>query len=99
MNQPIRNWTAQRVWIIGASSGIGAALAAALVQRGDLVAVSARRADALAALAAGREEARVRQAVPGVLPGRPAEVEVVDQKRGAPIVGQRENGAVRRDDL
>ena len=59
MNQPIRNWKGQRVWIIGASSGIGAALAAALLQRGALVAVSARRADALRALAAGREAARV----------------------------------------
>jgi short-subunit dehydrogenase len=59
VNQPIRNWKGQRVWIIGASSGIGAALAAALLQRGALVAVSARRADALRALAAGREAARV----------------------------------------
>ncbi len=59
MNKPIRDWAGQRVWIIGASSGIGAALAAALLQRGALVAVSARRADALRALADGREEARV----------------------------------------
>ena len=59
MNKPIRDWAGQRVWIIGASSGIGAALAAALLQRGALVAVSARRADALRALADGREAARV----------------------------------------
>ena len=59
MNKPIRDWTGQRVWIIGASSGIGAALAAALLQRGALVAVSARRAEALRALADGRKEARV----------------------------------------
>ena len=59
MNKPIRDWAGQRVWIIGASSGIGAALAAALLQRGALVAVSARRAEALRALADGREEARV----------------------------------------
>ncbi len=59
MNQPIRDWTAQRVWIIGASSGIGAALATQLLQRGAHVAVSARRAKELQALVAGHDEARV----------------------------------------
>ncbi len=59
MNKPIRDWTAQRVWIIGASSGIGAALAAALLARGAHVAVSARRAEALQAVVAGHTEARV----------------------------------------
>ncbi|MBK9019567.1 MAG: SDR family NAD(P)-dependent oxidoreductase [Sulfuritalea sp.] len=59
MNKPVRDWTAQRVWIIGASSGIGAALATALWQRGALVAVSARRSEALHTLAGDREEARV----------------------------------------
>lgn len=59
MNRPIRDWAAQRVWIIGASSGIGAALALALLERGARVAVSARRADALHALAAGHSLARV----------------------------------------
>jgi NAD(P)-dependent dehydrogenase (short-subunit alcohol dehydrogenase family) len=59
MNRPIRDWAAQRVWIIGASSGIGAALALALLERGARVAVSAKRADALHALAAGHPLARV----------------------------------------
>ncbi len=59
MNKPIRDWAGQRVWIIGASSGIGAALATALWQRGALVAVSARRAGALQAVAAGHDNARV----------------------------------------
>lgn len=59
MNKPIRDWTAQRVWIIGASSGIGAALALALLQRGAHVAVSARREEALQAVVAGQGEARV----------------------------------------
>lgn len=59
MNQPIRNWTAQRVWIIGASSGIGAALAVGLLARGASVAVSARRAEALRAVVAGHGAARV----------------------------------------
>jgi NAD(P)-dependent dehydrogenase (short-subunit alcohol dehydrogenase family) len=41
-----------RVWVTGASSGIGEALAGALVRRGARVAVTARRADRLEALAA-----------------------------------------------
>jgi NADP-dependent 3-hydroxy acid dehydrogenase YdfG len=41
-------------WVIGASSGIGAALAAELVDRGARVAISARRPDRLAAVAGGR---------------------------------------------
>ena len=59
MNRPIREWTAQRVWIIGASSGIGAALAEALLQRGARVALSARREDALRAVAGKHPAARV----------------------------------------
>jgi short-subunit dehydrogenase len=59
VNQPIRDWKAQRVWIIGASSGIGAALAVALLERGASVAVSARRAGELQAVVAGHGEARV----------------------------------------
>lgn len=43
----------QRVWIVGASSGIGAALATELVRRGAHVAISARRADRLADVARG----------------------------------------------
>ena len=42
----------QVVWITGASSGIGAAVAAELARRGATVVATARRADALAALAA-----------------------------------------------
>ncbi|MCM2289487.1 MAG: SDR family NAD(P)-dependent oxidoreductase [Sulfuritalea sp.] len=59
MNKVIRDWEGQRVWIIGASSGIGAALATALLQRGAHVAVSARRTEALQAVVAGQGEARV----------------------------------------
>jgi len=44
----------RRVWITGASSGIGAALADELTDRGALVAISARRADRLTEVAAGR---------------------------------------------
>ncbi len=59
MNRPFRDWRAQRVWIVGASSGIGAALAQALLARGARVALSARRADELAKLAQGAEDALV----------------------------------------
>jgi len=59
MNRPFRDWRAQRVWIVGASSGIGAALARALLARGARVALSARRSDELAKLAQGAEEAMV----------------------------------------
>lgn len=47
LNPPIRAWSKQRVWIIGASTGIGKALADDLLARGAKVAVSARRAQAL----------------------------------------------------
>lgn len=52
MNALIRDWRDQRVWVVGASTGIGEALARALIDRGCRVAVSARRADRLEALAA-----------------------------------------------
>lgn len=48
LNPPIRDWKDQQVWIVGASSGIGRALAQALVAAGARVAVSGRRAQALA---------------------------------------------------
>jgi NAD(P)-dependent dehydrogenase (short-subunit alcohol dehydrogenase family) len=47
MNPPIDGWAGRRVWVVGASSGIGAELARALARRGARIAVSARRADAL----------------------------------------------------
>jgi NAD(P)-dependent dehydrogenase (short-subunit alcohol dehydrogenase family) len=51
LNPPIRDWGSQRVWIIGASSGIGAATARALLARGARVALSARSRPPLDALA------------------------------------------------
>lgn len=44
----------RRIWVIGASSGIGAALADELLRRGATVAISARRAAQLEQVSAGR---------------------------------------------
>jgi NAD(P)-dependent dehydrogenase (short-subunit alcohol dehydrogenase family) len=47
LNPPIAAWTGRRVWVVGASSGIGAETASLLLERGAHVAVSARSAEAL----------------------------------------------------
>lgn len=47
LNPPLRDWRGQRVWLIGASSGIGLALAQRLHSLGARVLVSARSASAL----------------------------------------------------
>ncbi len=52
LNPPIRDWSGRRVWIIGASSGIGEATARALLALGAHVALSARSRAPLEALAA-----------------------------------------------
>lgn len=47
LNPRIEGWNARRVWVIGASTGIGRATAQALLRRGARVAVSARSAQGL----------------------------------------------------
>jgi short-subunit dehydrogenase len=58
LNPRIDDWTAQRVWVIGASTGIGAALAQALLARGARVALSARTRAPLEAMAAAASAGR-----------------------------------------
>lgn len=48
-NAPLTDWRGQRVWIVGASTGIGEATADALHARGAIVTVSARKQEALQA--------------------------------------------------
>ena len=59
MNPRIRDWRGQRVWLMGASSGIGEALARKLADAGANVALSARRAERMAELAQGMPNALV----------------------------------------
>ncbi len=53
LNPKLTDWTGQRVWLIGASSGIGEATARLLMQRGARVALSGRKRHALERMADG----------------------------------------------
>lgn len=55
LNPPITDWHGKRVWIVGASSGIGAALARRLQKSGARLALTARREDALREVAVADE--------------------------------------------
>ncbi|MBM3117258.1 SDR family NAD(P)-dependent oxidoreductase [Jeongeupia naejangsanensis] len=59
LNPRFAAWTGQTVWVIGGSSGIGAALVRRLLAAGARVALSARRADKLERLAAQNPAALV----------------------------------------
>lgn len=52
LNPPLRDWSGRRVWLVGASTGIGRALAERLHTLGAHVTVSARKAQALQAFVA-----------------------------------------------
>lgn len=54
MNRKITSWAGKRVWIIGASSGIGAACATMLLEQGACVALSARHRASLEQLCEGQ---------------------------------------------
>lgn len=57
MNPKIKDWSSQRVWVIGASTGIGAETARLLLARGAHVALSARNQAALDDVAAQHHNA------------------------------------------
>lgn len=59
MNPRIQSWQGVRVWVIGASTGIGAETAQQLLALGARVALSARKEVALQALAQGYDQALV----------------------------------------
>jgi short-subunit dehydrogenase len=59
LNPKLTDWRGQRVWLIGASSGIGEATAKLLMQRGARVALTSRNRDALTVLAAGNAQVAV----------------------------------------
>jgi short-subunit dehydrogenase len=59
LNPPLPAWPDARVWVIGASTGIGAATAKMLLDAGARVALSARSADKLREVAGGHANAVV----------------------------------------
>ena len=59
MNPPIHDWQGKRVWVIGASAGIGGETARLLLAKGARVALSARRQPELDAIAGGNPQAIV----------------------------------------
>lgn len=87
LNPPLRDWNGRRVWIVGASSGIGQAVAHALHASGAQVTVSARQQEALAMFRAAHSGSQavpldvtdaglVRTAATSVLAGGPLDLVV-----------------------
>ena len=59
MNPRIASWQGKRVWVIGASTGIGAETARKLLQAGARVMLSARNREGMEAIAKGHAQALV----------------------------------------
>jgi short-subunit dehydrogenase len=59
LNPPFADYRGRRVWVIGASYGIGAAIARELLDRGAKVALSARKRDLLEAVAGRHRHALI----------------------------------------
>ncbi|MEO8719303.1 MAG: SDR family NAD(P)-dependent oxidoreductase, partial [Burkholderiales bacterium] len=59
LNPALPPWDECRVWVIGASTGIGAATAKVLLAAGARVALSARKAELLVEIAGGNPRAVV----------------------------------------
>jgi short-subunit dehydrogenase len=59
LNPPIKDWRDLRVWVIGASTGIGEATTRLLLQQGARVALSSRTRERLDAIASGHANALV----------------------------------------
>lgn len=59
MNKKIKNWNGLKVWLVGASDGIGAALAKDLLKRGVILSVSSRRKEKLEEVTRGFPNARL----------------------------------------
>ncbi len=59
LNPPFADYRGRRVWVIGASYGLGAAIARELLARGARVALSARKRELLKQVAAGFDEALI----------------------------------------
>ena len=89
LNDPIRTWTDQRVWVVGASQGIGAAIARALIEKGARVALSARsaqRLDALTHLASGNRALAIPFDVTDKAAFAPALARIVETWGGVDLV-------------
>lgn len=59
LNRPFADYRGRRVWVIGASYGIGAAIARDLLGRGARVALSARKRELLKAVAGSHDQALI----------------------------------------
>jgi short-subunit dehydrogenase len=77
LNPPLPPWPEARIWIVGASTGIGAATAKMLLAAGARVALSARREDKLREVAGG-------------FAGTRASIEPLDFTDGAQLAAARE---------